>query len=159
VKLRYYRGAETDRYVVPHVASAGAAPWERDQASQIRDALLLARCQPHVGAFFNFEPLDEDRLAGWQSGVLWRDGSHKASYDTFRDAVRLVESGGSRLLERPRRRWTVAARSSERATSARRVTCGFATRRIRRFRDGVRTHMPRVPSRGCARRPLLLELR
>jgi hypothetical protein len=93
VKLRYYRGAETDRYVVPHVASAGAAPWERDQASQIRDALLLARCQPHVGAFFNFEPLDEDRLAGWQSGVLWRDGSHKASYDTFRDAVRLVESG------------------------------------------------------------------
>jgi hypothetical protein len=25
--------------------------------------------------------------------VLWRDGTHKASYDAFRDAVRAVESG------------------------------------------------------------------
>jgi hypothetical protein len=65
----------------------------RDQASQIRDALLLARCQPEVGAFFNFELLDEDRLAGWQSGVLWRDGTEKASYDAFKAAVRLVRSG------------------------------------------------------------------
>jgi hypothetical protein len=92
-KLRFYRGQETDRFVVPPVAAADAAPWVRDQASQIRDALLLARCQPHVGAFFNFELLDEDRLSGWQSGVLWRDGTHKASYDTFREAVEVVESG------------------------------------------------------------------
>jgi len=92
-KRRYYHGEETDRYVVPPVAEAGAEPWIRDQASQIRDALLLARCQPHIGAFFNFELLDEDRLAGWQSGVLWRDGTHKASYDAFKDAVRLAESG------------------------------------------------------------------
>ena len=75
------------------VATPGSEPWVRDQASQIRDALLLARCQPHVGAFFNFELLDEDRLAGWQSGVLWRDGTHKDSYDTFRDTIRTVESG------------------------------------------------------------------
>lgn len=92
-KLRYYRGEETDRFAVPPVATPGSEPWVRDQASQIRDALLLARCQPHVGAFFNFELLDEDRLAGWQSGVLWRDGTHKASYDTFRDTVRAVEAG------------------------------------------------------------------
>ncbi|MGH3110412.1 MAG: hypothetical protein ACRDQT_05785 [Gaiellaceae bacterium] len=92
-KRRYYHGEETDRFVVPPVAAGDAEPWVRDQARQIRDALLLARCQPHVGAFFNFQLLDEDRLAGWQSGVLWRDGTHKASYDTFRDAVRLVESG------------------------------------------------------------------
>jgi hypothetical protein len=65
----------------------------RDQASQLRDALLLARCQPAIGAFFNFELLDEDRLAGWQSGVLWRDGTHKPSYDAFKAAVRLVRSG------------------------------------------------------------------
>jgi hypothetical protein len=92
-KRRYYHGEETDRFAVPPVAAADAEPWVRDQARQIRDALLLARCQPHVGAFFNFELLDEDRLAGWQSGVLWRDGTHKASYEAFRDAVRLVESG------------------------------------------------------------------
>ena len=70
-----------------------AAPWVRDQASQIRDALLLASCQPHVGAFFNFELLDEDRLAGWQSGVLWRDGTHKASYESFKAAAQLVAAG------------------------------------------------------------------
>jgi len=64
-----------------------------DQAGQLRDALLLARCQPAVGAFFNFELLDEDRLAGWQSGVLWRDGTEKPSYGAFRDAVARVRSG------------------------------------------------------------------
>ncbi len=92
-KRRFYRGAETDRFVVPPLAPRDAEPWVRDQASQIRDALLLARCQPQVGAFFNFELLDEDRLAGWQSGVLWRDGTHKASYDAFKSAVALVRSG------------------------------------------------------------------
>ena len=79
---------------MPPVVAAGFEPWVRDQARQIRDALLFARCQPHVGAFFNFELLDEDRLAARQSGVLWRDGTHKASYDAFKDAVRLVESNG-----------------------------------------------------------------
>jgi hypothetical protein len=78
---------------VPPVAHEDAEPWVRDQASQIRDALLLARCQPAVGAFFNFELLDEDRLAGWQSGILWRDGTEKASYDSFKSAVDLVRSG------------------------------------------------------------------
>jgi hypothetical protein len=91
-KRRFYKGEETDRFAVAPVATPSAAPWVRDQARQIRDALFLARCQPHVGAFFNFELLDEDRLAGWQSGVLWRDGTHKASYDEFRDAVRVVET-------------------------------------------------------------------
>ncbi len=92
-KRRFYRGEETDPFTVLPLAPAGAEPWVRDQASQIRDALLLARCQPEVGAFFNFELLDEDRLAGWQSGVLWRDGTHKASYDAFKEAVALVRSG------------------------------------------------------------------
>ena len=92
-KRRFYHGAETDPYIVPPVAPDGSEPWVRDQASQLRDALLLARCQPGVGAFFNFELLDEDRLAGWQSGVLWRDGTHKPSYDGFKEAVELVSSG------------------------------------------------------------------
>jgi hypothetical protein len=92
-KRRFYRGAETDPHVVLPVAPTKADPWLRDQASQLRDALLLARCQPAVGAFFNFELLDEDRLAGWQSGVLWRDGTNKPSYDAFKDAVHLARSG------------------------------------------------------------------
>jgi hypothetical protein len=81
---------------LPLAASAdpGPAPTsEPSQAGQLRDALLLARCQPAVGAFFNFELLDEDRLAGWQSGVLWRDGTEKPSYAAFREAVALVRSG------------------------------------------------------------------
>jgi hypothetical protein len=91
-KRRFYRGTETDPFVVPPLASDEAAPWVRDQARQLRDALLLARCQPEVGAFFNFELLDEDRMAGWQSGVLWRDGTHKPSYDTFKATVELVRA-------------------------------------------------------------------
>lgn len=92
-KRRFYRGVETDAFVVPPLAQRKVEPWVRDQARQLRDAVLLARCQPEVGAFFNFELLDEDRLAGWQSGVLWRDGTHKPSYEAFKNAVHLVASG------------------------------------------------------------------
>ena len=92
-KRQHYYGEETDDWVVPPVAPEGIDPWYRDQANQLRDALLLAHCQPEVGAFFNFELIDEDRLAGWQSGVLWRDGTRKPSYDRFRQAVELVKSG------------------------------------------------------------------
>jgi hypothetical protein len=92
-KRRLYRGTETDLYVVPPVSPADSPPWTRDQATQLRDALLLARCQPAVGAFFNFELLDEGRLSGWQSGVLWRDGTQKPSYEAFKAAVQQVASG------------------------------------------------------------------
>jgi hypothetical protein len=92
-KRRFYRGEETDPFAVPPLAPDGAKPWVRDQARQLRDALLLARCQPAVGAFFNFELLDEDRMAGWQSGVLWRDGTHKPSYEALKAAVALVRAG------------------------------------------------------------------
>lgn len=92
-KRRFYHGEETDPFVVPPVAPDGSVPWFRDQAGQLRDALLLAYCQPNVGAFFNFELLDEDRLAGWQSGVLWRDGTHKPSYEHFKAAIEEVRSG------------------------------------------------------------------
>ena len=91
-KSRHYHGEETDDWVVPPVAPAGVGPWYRDQASQLRDALLLAHCQPEVGAFFNFELIDEDQLAGWQSGVMWRDGTRKPSYEAFRKAVAHVQS-------------------------------------------------------------------
>ncbi len=77
----FYRGHENDRAVVPAV---GGAP---DQATQLRNAIELAYCQPAVGAFFNFELLDEPRLVGWQSGILYANGIRKPSYETFRDVV------------------------------------------------------------------------
>jgi hypothetical protein len=64
-KRRYYRGSETDSWTIPAVAPSGVEPWFRDQARQLRDALFLAYCQPEVDAYFNFELIDEDHLAGW----------------------------------------------------------------------------------------------
>src|SRR3954453_7840314 len=81
-KLRYYRGRENDRYALPAVAGDGP-----DQATQVHDAILLSFCQPAVSGFLNFGLLDEDRLGGWQAGLLYRDGTRKPSYDTFKAAI------------------------------------------------------------------------
>ena len=40
----------------PPPAATSTAP---DQATQVADAIRLAACQPHVGAFFNFLLADE----------------------------------------------------------------------------------------------------
>jgi hypothetical protein len=85
-KRRYYRGRENDGHAVPALAQRGEATVV-DQATQLRDAILLAYCQPAVSGFLNFGLLDEDRLGGWQSGLLWRDGSRKPSYDAFKSAI------------------------------------------------------------------------
>lgn len=92
-KRRFYTGEETDRFVVEPAVGEEAPPWVRDQASQIRDALFLASCQRHVGAFFNFELLDEDRLAGGSrecSGGMERT---RRRYTSFKAAAQLVASG------------------------------------------------------------------
>ncbi|MDX6407056.1 MAG: hypothetical protein QOE13_127 [Gaiellaceae bacterium] len=85
-KRRYYRGRENDPHALPAVAG-DAQPGAVDQATQLRDAILLAYCQPAVTGFFNFGLLDEDRLGRWQAGLLWRDGSRKPSYDAFKSAI------------------------------------------------------------------------
>jgi len=110
-KRRFYHGTESDAYALPPAVAESAEPWVRDQVRQLRDAVLLASCQPEVGAVFNFLLLDEDRLVGWQSGLLWRDGSEKPAFDAFREVVRLVAEGavdcsavpgaGGPLPERP----------------------------------------------------------
>jgi hypothetical protein len=90
----HYRGVESDPSVLPPLSSgAGAQGASLDQATQLRNALLLAYCQPDVGAFFNFELIDEDRLSGWQSGLLWRGGDRKGSYNAFREVVAQVKAG------------------------------------------------------------------
>lgn len=87
-KRRFYRGRENDLHTIPALASrAERAGGAVDQATQLRDAILLAYCQPAVSGFFNFGLLDEDKLGGWQSGLLWRDGTRKPSYDVFKAAI------------------------------------------------------------------------
>jgi hypothetical protein len=85
-KRRYYHGRENDRGALPAVASQDE-PRVVDQASQLHDAILLAYCQPAVAGFLNFVLLDEDRLGGWQSGLLWRDGTRKPSYEAFKAVI------------------------------------------------------------------------
>ncbi len=83
--LHRYTGRETAATVAPAV-----------QALQVRDAILLAACQPHVRAFFNFEFVDETRLAGWQSGLEWRGALLKPAAEAFRSAARTVARGAVR---------------------------------------------------------------
>ena len=82
-KRHLYRGSETDRHTL-------SVP---DQAAQLKGAIALAYCQPNVGAFFNFQLFDDHHLGGWQSGVLWADGTRKASYAGLREAIAAVQSG------------------------------------------------------------------
>ena len=64
-----------------------------DQATQLRDALRLAYCQPYVGAIFNFLLQDQPELNLWQSGVLWADGTPKGSYAVWRSTIQEVHAG------------------------------------------------------------------
>lgn len=80
-------GGEPDS---PPPAETSEAP---DQATQIRDAIALAACQPDVGAFFNFLLFDEPVLSGWQSGAYWADRAPKGSLDAFRSAIADASSG------------------------------------------------------------------
>ena len=93
-KQHLYRATETWRGAVP--AFAGGEPDfpppsadspAPDQATQLIDSVRLSYCQPYVEAFFNFLLWDEQQLARWQSGVLWADGTPKASYGGFKQAI------------------------------------------------------------------------
>ena len=59
-KRARYTGREPNRQLIqavaPKLRSSVAVP---DQASQLKDAVELAYCQPAVGAFFNFQFVDE----------------------------------------------------------------------------------------------------
>lgn len=78
-----YVGHENDQHVLP-VLPFGE---QRSQSEQLVDAVSLAYCQPAVGAFFNFELLDEHRLVGWQSGVFYANGAPKASFWAFKQVA------------------------------------------------------------------------
>jgi hypothetical protein len=46
-----------------------------------------------VRAFFNFELVDETRLPGWQSGILWRGPRRKPAAAVFAQAAHEAASG------------------------------------------------------------------
>jgi hypothetical protein len=73
----HYDGRETVATIAPAL-----------QARLLRSAIALAACQPHVRAFFNFELVDETRLAGWQSGLVWRGVHRKPAAAAFAAAPR-----------------------------------------------------------------------
>jgi len=64
-----------------------------EQAQWLGDAVRLAACQPTVRAFFNFELVDETRLAGWQSGLYWQGLEAKPAARAFALAARSVRGG------------------------------------------------------------------
>lgn len=63
------------------------------QAARIAQAIGLAACQRRVRAFFNFELVDETRLTGWQSGLVWRGVHRKPAAAAFAAAARQAASG------------------------------------------------------------------
>ena len=73
------------------------AGYSVDQSSQIRNALELAYCQPAVGAFFNFQLTDQTDLGGWQSGLLWADGTPKL-YRLFRQSSRVIGDDANLII-------------------------------------------------------------
>jgi hypothetical protein len=54
-----------------------------EQSQRLAQAIELAGCQPDVRAFFNFELVDESRLSGWQSGLIWRGVRRKPAAAAF----------------------------------------------------------------------------
>lgn len=90
-KRAAYTGAENIE-AIPDVADGSGEPL-RDQATQIRESVRIASCQPYVGAYFNFLLWDEGRLEGWQSGAMWADRTPKDSYAAFKEVIDEVRAG------------------------------------------------------------------
>ena len=81
-KLTLYSGSENVRAVDPV-----------QQGAQLGAAIRLAYCQRHVSAFFNFQLFDEANLGGWQSGILYADGSAKPAYGEVKKAAVDIAAG------------------------------------------------------------------
>jgi hypothetical protein len=63
------------------------------QGRRLGEAIRLAACQRYVRAFFNFGLVDESRLTGWQSGLIWRGVHRKPAAAAFASAARQVAAG------------------------------------------------------------------
>jgi hypothetical protein len=57
------------------------------QARYLTQAVAVARAHPRIDLFLWFLLRDEDRLGGWQSGLMTYGGLRKASFSAFRRAA------------------------------------------------------------------------
>jgi hypothetical protein len=93
-----YAGEEATPFVIPDDAGGEPEPpgqFGPDQRTQLEDAIRLSACQPYVQAFFNYLVVDDVDLGGWQSGLLWADGTQKGSYPYARAAIAEAAAGGT----------------------------------------------------------------
>jgi hypothetical protein len=60
--------------------------WSK-QASYLTQAVAIARANPRVDMFLWFLLKDEDRIGGWQSGLMTYEGVRKPSFNAFRRAA------------------------------------------------------------------------
>ncbi|MBV8064158.1 MAG: hypothetical protein JOY73_01385 [Actinobacteria bacterium] len=84
--LRAFGGTPSIWYLEDGFQTTKITPAQ--QASDITVAIGMAACQPLVQAYFNFELVDERRLAGWHSGLIWRGGRLKPAAAAFKSAPR-----------------------------------------------------------------------
>jgi len=57
------------------------------QAKYLTQAVAVARANPRIDLFLWFLLRDEERLSGWQSGLVTFDGKRKPSFNAFRRAA------------------------------------------------------------------------
>jgi hypothetical protein len=66
---------------------------EATQAAYYKQAIQLSFCDPTVKGFFLFHAVDENALAGWQSGVYYADDAPKTSLLGVRSAIQQAARG------------------------------------------------------------------
>ena len=66
---------------------------ETAQAAAYAQALRLAYCQSNVAGILLFHSADEPARLGWQSGLLYADGTPKASLGVVRDMIDAIAGG------------------------------------------------------------------
>jgi hypothetical protein len=57
------------------------------QAAYLTQAVAVARANPRIDLFLWFLLRDEERLSGWQSGLVTFDGKRKPSFNAFQRAA------------------------------------------------------------------------
>jgi hypothetical protein len=84
--LRGFGGTPSIWYLEDGFQTDAVTPAQ--QARDVATAIGMAACQPLVRAYFNFELVDERRIAGWQSGLIARGGRMKPAAEAFAHAPR-----------------------------------------------------------------------
>lgn len=104
---------------------------EAIQAAAYRRAMLLAYCQSNVAGMLLFHTRDEPGRPGWQSGVLYADGTPKSSLDLVRTAIDDAAASQIGLCPIPSKA-TVSFVSSTRTISLRcERACSYRARLVR----------------------------